>query len=79
MGLEDRKRAKQSEEGDESKQGEWRSFYLLNPPAAQHQRTACLSVTLMSSNTPDTVFKTHGTELSHTPGASYFAYMLLFM
>lgn len=34
-------------------------FYLLNPLAAQHQRTAYLSATVMSSNRPGTVVNTH--------------------
>lgn len=44
-------------------------FYLLSPPAVRHQRTAYLSVTLMSSNRPGTVVNRHikpqRTELSH--------------
>lgn len=70
---------KQSEtdKGREWKRKKWRVmqtvrkvfFYLLNPPAARHQRTAYLSATLTSSNRPGTVVNTHGTDLSHTPSA----------
>lgn len=43
-------------------------FYLLNPPAARHQRTAYLSATLTSSNRPGTAVDTHthATQSCHT-------------
>lgn len=40
-------------------------FYLLNPLAAQHQRTAYPSATLMSSNRPGTAVNTHR-QMCHT-------------
>lgn len=61
------KRAGASKKESGKKRDEWKQtelkvlFYLLNPPADRHQKTAYLSVTLMSSNRPGTVGNTHRT------------------